>query len=93
MPNWTLLEDFLSMLNKYDDLSIHPSEFMWMGSEKSDEGPTINLYKNKLSRTYVNIDEDDAHWIYTGSGYKRYRLNSDKLDKYLEEWGWANEVL
>ena len=60
LPNWIPLETFSE---KYPNL-IDCGDFMHMG--KSGE---INLYKNIVSRSYINIDTDGCCWAYSGDGY------------------------
>ena len=59
-PNWIPLETFSQ---KYLN-QINCNDFMHMG--KVGE---IELYKNIVSRHYINIDTDGYCWKYSGDGY------------------------
>jgi hypothetical protein len=59
-PNWTPLETFSQ---KYLN-QINCNDFMHMG--KVGE---IELYKNIVTRSYINIDTDGCCWSYSGDGY------------------------
>ena len=59
-PNWIPLETFSQ---KYLN-QINCNDFMHMG--KVGE---IELYKNIVSRHYINIDTDGYCWAYSGDGY------------------------
>jgi len=59
-PNWIPLEIFSQ---KYLN-QINCNDFMHMG--KVGE---IELYKNIVTRSYINIDTDGCCWSYSGDGY------------------------
>ena len=59
-PNWYPLETFSE---KYPN-QIKCSDFMHMG--KVGE---IELYKNIVTRSYINIDSEGYCWSYSGNGY------------------------
>ena len=49
-------------------------------------GIKINLYKDKWTREYLNIDDDNCHWQYNhGLGYKRLKLNGAIIDTLLDK--------
>ena len=59
-PNWYPLETFS---DKYPN-EINCCDFMHMGKVGG-----VELYKNIVTRRYINIDAEGYCWSYSGDGY------------------------
>ena len=70
---WKPLE---MMVEKYpNDLNI--DDFMYMGTVigKNDRG--IHLYKNSITRGYINIDSEGYCWKYNSTMSNYYNIHND----------------
>ena len=79
---WQPLEQFLKRIRQFHLIP----RFMYMGSETSANGSTIHLYKDKFTRSYINIDEVGNHWTYTPNGYKNQKLTIEAIKNYIKDW-------
>jgi hypothetical protein len=60
-PEWRPLEDAIGQGNC--------AYWMYMGGWALEGGIIVHAYKHKLTRSYINISDDDRTWIFTGDGY------------------------
>ena len=77
-PNWTPLELFhLSHVKPNgiimaDDhvYTVEMDDFMWM--HRND---TIECYKHRITRSYLNIDNNGLFWLYRNGKYRETSKN------------------
>lgn len=70
-PNWEPLEHLFP-----DKETL--SNFMFMGSIRLHTGTAVNLYKNSVTRRYINIDNSGNTYSYTGNDYTQIPLEIAK---------------
>lgn len=70
-PNWKPLEHIFQDKDVLDN-------FMFMGSIRLHTGTAINLYKNSLTKRYINIDNSGNTYSYTGNDYTQIPLEIAK---------------
>jgi hypothetical protein len=67
--------------------------FMWMYRVTQDDA-TIELYKHGITRRYLNLDQSNHAYRYTGDGYVQIPV-ADAIDGVFEEiegMGWTRET-
>jgi len=70
-PDWGPLESVFTDESVLDN-------FMFMGSVRLHTGTSINLYKNSISRKYINLDSAGNAYSYSGDDYKQVPLSVAK---------------
>jgi hypothetical protein len=67
--------------------------FMWMYRVEQDDN-IIELYKHGITRHYLNLDQDNRAYRYTGDGYIQIpvALAVEQVFDGIEETGWSRET-
>ncbi len=66
---------------------------MWMHRLTQDDA-TIELYKHGITRGYINLDQLNRAYEYTGKGYLQIPVATaiDRVFARIEETGWTRET-
>lgn len=63
-PDWRPLERLAG-----DNKRIKLGDFMHMGTDRAANGQVLQLYKHRMTRRYLNLDDDGCAYAYVGAGH------------------------
>jgi hypothetical protein len=91
-PTWAPLEKLRDLAEQRGDIEAPDVEaYMYMGAVvDEDETVTIHLYKHRMTRRYLNVDDAGHAYVYAGSAGEDFtEVFYDQLHDLASAIDWA----